>query len=818
MKRLVPISVILAMIISLLPLTAVSVVADSWTYTTDTDFNEGSLNNVVVAGTGEPAQLQLSDETEPFNFIWVAVSSRGTVVKIDTETGQVLGEYWTSPSGSASNPSRTTVDMNGDVWVANRNLNPGSVIHIASIPTDQNGDGIITTSTGLGDVLAWGTDEAVLHYVTVNSWGTRHVSVNADNNVWVSGTGNRVWDLIDGSTGAIIRSEPSVGYGGYGGLIDGNGVIWSANNLLWWDTAKPITDPSTKKYGHDSYGLGIDSMGNVWNTALSGPDNPGTNNDGTIRKFAPDGTLLGTYNHGDPNAQGCVADQNDHIWVAHCLWHSDTVGHILNDGTYIGNVFLEANSGATGVAVDANGYIWATGYNTGRVYRIDPNAGPIGADGVTRVGEVDMVVDVGGNLYNYSDMTGSTLYGAPESGSWKVVKDSNLVDARWGVISWAADEPGDSSITVTVASSTDGITFGPPEVVSNGDDLAVADGQYLRIIVDFSRSTTTDADDNGINDSPILYDLSIEAFPQNEPPVADAGEDQTVEQAYYQGADVTLDGSGSTDDGQVLPLTYVWTWDAGSANGVSPVVSLPLGTTKIKLTVNDGEFEDSDIVEITVVDTTPPDVDAGEDVTVEQTSLDGAPADLPDPIVKDICDADPDVVIKGLMDIYPLGDTEITVTATDASGNTASDTVVVHVVDTTAPDLSCVESVNPHGNNVPGEDRNSNGKDKNNKNPDGFYEITVSDICDATPDLWVGTADDPYLFNLSEFVEDGKIVVKFTEDADAVPECKKMGSSNGEAGAVIWHIILPTDPVVSAVDDSGNVQTCTGCLVPPPPM
>jgi len=51
----------------------------------------------------------------PFGFIWIAVSTKGTVVKIDTDTGQILGEYWTSPEGQPKDPSRTTVDANGSV-------------------------------------------------------------------------------------------------------------------------------------------------------------------------------------------------------------------------------------------------------------------------------------------------------------------------------------------------------------------------------------------------------------------------------------------------------------------------------------------------------------------------------------------------------------------------------------------------------------------------------------------------------------------------------------------------------------------------------
>jgi hypothetical protein len=207
-----------------------------------------------------------------------------------------------------------------------------------------------------------------------------------------------------------------------------------------------------------------------------------------------------------------VADSNGDIWVAHSILNGGqaTVGHILNDGTYIGNVFLASGAGPTGVAVDAAGKIWATGYYSRKVYRIDPTAGPIGADGITPIGAVDFTsVDLGGNLYNYSDMTGSTLIGAPDNGTWTVVYDSGVIDEQWGTASWTAAEPGDSLIGVSVASSTDGTTFTPEVSVTNGNAFIVADGRYLRASVSFARSTTTDADGDGTNDTPILYDLTL---------------------------------------------------------------------------------------------------------------------------------------------------------------------------------------------------------------------------------------------------------------------------------------------------------------------
>ncbi|HET9395317.1 MAG TPA: hypothetical protein VFO36_04610, partial [Nitrospiraceae bacterium] len=314
----------------------------------------------------------------------------------------------------------------------------------------------------------------------MNSFGTRHVSVNKDNDIWVSGTSGRRFDLLDGITGQIKRAEPTVGFGGYGGLIDPAGVIWSSNPMLRWNTALPLTGPNGgnwRGFNHASYGLCIDSQGNVWNTSFNG---------GGIRKFAPDGTLLGTFNQGDALAQGCVVDKNDHVWIAHSLNRS-TVGHLKNDGSLVG--VITVGSGPTGVAVDGAGKIWATNHNSRTVSRIDPNAGPLGPDGVTRVGAVDFTtINLGGNLYNYSDMTGSTLSGIPNNGTWSTVFDSQIVGAEWGKIGWTAQMCGDASLTVSVASSTNGTTFGPAEVVTNGADPSVANGRFLRIVVNFKRS------------------------------------------------------------------------------------------------------------------------------------------------------------------------------------------------------------------------------------------------------------------------------------------------------------------------------------------
>ena len=98
----------------------------------------------------------------------------------------------------------------------------------------------------------------------------------------------------------------------------------------------------------------------------------------------------------------------------------------------------------------------------------------------------------------------------------------------------------------------------------------------------------------------------------NSTPIADAGEDVTVEAASPGGAEVPLDGSGSTDpDGNLL--TYAWYENAnpiaGPTTDAKSSVTLPLGDHSIKLIVNDGQgATSSDEVVIHVVDTTQPQI------------------------------------------------------------------------------------------------------------------------------------------------------------------------------------------------------------------
>ena len=183
----------------------------------------------------------------------------------------------------------------------------------------------------------------------------------------------------------------------------------------------------------------------------------------------------------------------------------------------------------------------------------------------------------------------------------------------------------------------------------------------------------------------------------NQPPVADAGADQTVECTSAGTTAVALNGSGSSDaDGDTL--TYHWSAPGGvtfdSQTSATPVGQFPVGTHVVTLTVSDGIQQDSDTVTVTVQDTTPPVVSCPIDVTAECTGDLGVQASDPQlaaffagATATDTCDWNP-TITHDAPAFFPLGTTTVTFTATDAHGNSSSCTAKVTVIDTQAPTVT----------------------------------------------------------------------------------------------------------------------------------
>ena len=277
---------------------------------------------------------------------------------------------------------------------------------------------------------------------------------------------------------------------------------------------------------------------------------------------------------------------------------------------------------------------------------------------------------------------------------------------------------------------------------------------------------------------------------QNDPPVADAGPDQIAEATSPAGAEVVLNASGSSDPNDD-PLTYDWTWTGGSATGVNATAIFPLGTTNVTLTVNDGQYNDTATVSITVLDTTPPTVDAGEDITVEQESYNGTEVTLSGNAT-DLADIELDYVwtengmILGneanLTYTFNLGTHELTLSATDDSGNTGNDTVVVTVVDTTPPEITV--SVTPDDLWPP-----------NHKYVEVTTAVTAHDICDSSPTItFVSiTSNEP---DNAKGIGDGNTIddIVIVDDFTFKLRAERAGNGSGRIYTITYQ----------ATDASGN--------------
>lgn len=129
--------------------------------------------------------------------------------------------------------------------------------------------------------------------------------------------------------------------------------------------------------------------------------------------------------------------------------------------------------------------------------------------------------------------------------------------------------------------------------------------------------------------------------------------------------------------------------------------TFPLGSTVVTCTATDSALNTSSAsFTITVVDTTAPTVIAPLPITVEADTPTGTPisdpaiaAFLSGAIALDVVDQNL-TITNDAPSIFPLGTTTITFTATDDSGNSASDTSTVTVVDTSLPSINITEPAN----------------------------------------------------------------------------------------------------------------------------
>ena len=385
-----------------------------------TPFDPDPSNSSGIVGTPE-GWLTLSQEAVTTHVIWIANSLDGTISKFDTRTREELARYRTGPlgtssglwSGNGDNPSRTSVNYFGDAYVANRAFSgQASATKILVSDCPDNGDGIVDTSSGGGDVLAWdvdnGPDDDCIAWNTpagaaaglgrsIASQVRQQLDGSSHEYVWFGIHSEQTYYEIDGDTGELTGVEAVLpGCTPYGAAIDADGNLWSScysyAAIARFDTYDPadnevIAIPSSPF----AYGITVDAEGHVWNSSNG------------IDRYRPEDQEWDRVDTGTFTA-GIAADADGIVWAN---GDTGTVIRIDSNDPALPFTSIATARGGRGVAVDSDAYIWIINWShagsDGDVTVIDP-ADPENFD--------TLCCDSINNSYTYSDMSGFQLRNA----------------------------------------------------------------------------------------------------------------------------------------------------------------------------------------------------------------------------------------------------------------------------------------------------------------------------------------------------------------------------------------------------------------------
>lgn len=223
---------------------------------------------------------------------------------------------------------------------------------------------------------------------------------------------------------------------------------------------------------------------------------------------------------------------------------------------------------------------------------------------------------------------------------------------------------------------------------------------------------------------------------ENQPPVANAVSDITLEQASHAGTQVVLNGTAT--DNVSTRFNFTWSEEGivlateTDATNTTLTYTFDLGTHIVTLNATDQAGNTgSDSITIKIIDTISPVVNAGPDLTVEQESHTGTQVTLYGNVT-DICStqfnfawSENGVILgteQNLKYTFNLGTHMVALDATDISGNTASDNVIVRVIDTTQPQINATAT--PSVLWPP-----------NHKYVEVKITVTTFDICYASPKI-----------------------------------------------------------------------------------
>ncbi len=292
--------------------------------------------------------------------------------------------------------------------------------------------------------------------------------------------------------------------------------------------------------------------------------------------------------------------------------------------------------------------------------------------------------------------------------------------ANAGIDLSVTDVNGDGLETLTLDGSA---SFDPDGVIVSyqwsESGLALASGATPAVSfgVGVHPVFLTVTDDSGATSSDIVTISVAAGPPPNQPPVAVAGQDQSVTDTDGDGlATVLLDGSASSDPDGIVS-SYLWS-EGLTTLGVGPTLSVALavGSHTLSLSIlDDVGAESVDTVVIAVLPAPvnqPPVAAAGPDQSVvdsdssgaEFVSLDGSASTDVDGIIVSF-EWREGVSLLGsgptLSTSLGLGDHLVTLTVVDDAGSSATDSVVIQVL-SPPPSLAPTANAGPDQSVVAG--------------------------------------------------------------------------------------------------------------------
>ncbi len=377
--------------------------------------------------------LRLGTSRAAFPDLWVANTDDDTVMRINTDRAEVVGTY---PVGA--DPSRTAVDFDGNVFVANRAFDgQGSVTRVMS--SGCSGDACV----------AWTTNVGALNDIP------RGLAVDREGYAWV-GTynGQRLYRLHP-DTGEIVGEYP-VPVRVYGLAIDSEGMIWiatlSTNGIGQFDSN---TNEFLRSWRVDGtgcgtpYGIAVDAVGNVWAGAWQC--------DGLLRLNRSAGAttlqhIVASESEVGANmraTRGVAVDGDGYVYVA--ASGTNRLGR-YNPTTSTWDWTVPTCSTPVGVGVASDSNIWVMCLDGDEARSYDPTTGAeqtVDSEGATR----PSVISTGRRPYSYSDMTGFQLrnFTAP-AGTWRVVFDCGYAGCGFDAVKFAAAQPTGTSVFVRARS------------------------------------------------------------------------------------------------------------------------------------------------------------------------------------------------------------------------------------------------------------------------------------------------------------------------------------------------------------------------------